>query len=658
MIKSNIYRLLVRLIYILFISLLFPINFYSQNVTANANQKELLSRLYNNFSNIYKSSLEKGIGSAEEALSISKKLNNKFIQAQSLIYIGRYANKKRDAVKSKNVLLQAISISKEISNEYLEANAYLNYGYYLSDIINKPDSGLVILKEAYSIAASINDTTLLKLSSARLVWIYKQLNDPINAIRISKIALEHNKNDLVEIASIYNALAIVYGDSGNPKESIKYYELTLQISDKIKDEFRIASVYNNLAAIYAALVKQESSIEYFKKALAIYNQLKDSFGIGYTYNCIGMTYSIFSDDSKAIDYFQKAIKVFKEIQNKQSLSFALTNLASEYIKVNKLDLARSNMLDAVKYSEEINDKLAMLDAYGVTAQYFRKKNNIDESIQYLKLSEQLAKEINNPNFLLGVYDGLSQCYNQKDDSKNAFYYLHLKDAIADTLRKHSSEKALVEMMVKYETTKTKKEAEKSKLEINKLQNESKNKSFVVWIVIAASCTIIAILFVVFWKKFTIILQHYKALIKKPFNDARNIKLVLKAIETEKSDVPKLDSLVSSEIIEKLNQLMNEEKIYLSCDLTLDKVAKKLTTNTTYLSRTVNEQFDMSFSNYLNKYRIEEAKVLICKHEQDIMSFEGIANSCGFKSRSSFNQAFKRFTGMTPTEFSAAQNKLE
>jgi AraC-like DNA-binding protein len=658
MMKRQKNKLFYKYIYICLSILLLAGSILSQDRSGTPTRREHLTKLYNLFNITYNDSLIKGISFAEEALALSKKLDNKFIQAQSLIFIGRYANFKHDAPKAGKALHNALAISREINNEYLEAGASMVLGYYYGLLLNKPDSGLIYSKRAYSLSTSINDTSLIKLTSVQLVMMYKELNDPLNVIRFSRTALEHNKNDLLQTRKIYTELALAYGDSGSPTESLKYFELTLKLSEKIKDDIGMANVSNNLANIYSALQKPETSAGYRQKALAIYTKMKNPFGIGYTYNCLGMNKSAEGKSREAIKSFQYAIGIFRNINNRQSLSFALSNLASEYVKLNKPDSAWSYLKESLSVSEGIKDKLAMVDAYAIMASYLKKKNKIDESIKYLLKGERLAKEMGNLNYLKSIYNELSFCYDIKNDSKKAFYYLRLKEGINDTIQKKNPNKAIIEMMVNYETARMKEEADKSKSAVERFKAESKKKSLILWGVITGIILFISIILLLFWKKFSPLINLYRSIIKKPFTDKRNIKSVLKAADTDNSQNAKINSGVSDAIIEKLDRLMNEEKAYLNNDLTLGLTAEKLETNTAYLSHIINEQFGMNFSNYLNKYRIEEAKRILSANEQNILSFEGIANSCGFKSRSSFNQAFKRFTGITPTEYSKIQNKTE
>lgn len=105
-----------------------------------------------------------------------------------------------------------------------------------------------------------------------------------------------------------------------------------------------------------------------------------------------------------------------------------------------------------------------------------------------------------------------------------------------------------------------------------------------------------------------------------------------------------------EMANKIKNLLREEKIFLKHTLTLDSLADILDSNRSYTSHVINEVFDMNFYNLINKYRIEEAIQMLQDGKHKSYSMEGIGNLCGFTSRSSFNSAFKKFTGKTPSDF--------
>jgi len=105
-----------------------------------------------------------------------------------------------------------------------------------------------------------------------------------------------------------------------------------------------------------------------------------------------------------------------------------------------------------------------------------------------------------------------------------------------------------------------------------------------------------------------------------------------------------------ELLLKLTKLMQNEKIFINHKLSIEDVAFKLQTNTKYISQIINETYNKNFYNFINSYRIEEAKKLLVLTENEKYSILGIAQSVGFVSKSTFNVAFKHFTGLTPTEY--------
>ena len=96
--------------------------------------------------------------------------------------------------------------------------------------------------------------------------------------------------------------------------------------------------------------------------------------------------------------------------------------------------------------------------------------------------------------------------------------------------------------------------------------------------------------------------------------------------------------------------MKEEKIYLDPDLTLKKLSEKLFVHYNHLSQIVNDQLNQSFNDFVNNYRIAEAKFMLKDPEESEKTILEIAYDVGFYSKSVFNTAFKKFTGLTPSQF--------
>ena len=126
------------------------------------------------------------------------------------------------------------------------------------------------------------------------------------------------------------------------------------------------------------------------------------------------------------------------------------------------------------------------------------------------------------------------------------------------------------------------------------------------------------------------------------------------IQPERSEnKPEKQSLADTEIrrcFECLNHLMEEEKVFRNPDLTLPNLAKMLSISRCMLSKIINDYYKMNFYDYINKYPIEEVKKLLLDPERSYITIMAIAAEAGFKSKASFNRAFKKFTLMTPSQY--------
>ena len=99
------------------------------------------------------------------------------------------------------------------------------------------------------------------------------------------------------------------------------------------------------------------------------------------------------------------------------------------------------------------------------------------------------------------------------------------------------------------------------------------------------------------------------------------------------------------LLARFEQLIFSEHAYLEPGITLVSISEKLHSNKTYVSRLVNSTYNMPFPDLINTLRIDFAQQYLAEH-RDAHQGE-VAQACGFASASSFNNIFKKVTGMTP-----------
>ncbi len=117
-----------------------------------------------------------------------------------------------------------------------------------------------------------------------------------------------------------------------------------------------------------------------------------------------------------------------------------------------------------------------------------------------------------------------------------------------------------------------------------------------------------------------------------------------------TDTPVQGDAASFDLMQRLHQLMEEQKPYLNSELKVQDVADALGTNRAYVSNSIRSQRGCSFSQFVNAYRIEYAQQLLRQHPDKKISEVSMAS--GFSTESSFFRAFKAVAGMAPKEWIA------
>ena len=96
--------------------------------------------------------------------------------------------------------------------------------------------------------------------------------------------------------------------------------------------------------------------------------------------------------------------------------------------------------------------------------------------------------------------------------------------------------------------------------------------------------------------------------------------------------------------------MEEGKLYQETELTLQGLADKLQFPSYQVSQAINDGMNKSFYDLINSYRIEEAKRLLMDPKNRNFTILSLGFEAGFNSKTTFNTVFKKFTGLTPTDY--------
>ncbi len=112
----------------------------------------------------------------------------------------------------------------------------------------------------------------------------------------------------------------------------------------------------------------------------------------------------------------------------------------------------------------------------------------------------------------------------------------------------------------------------------------------------------------------------------------------------------LNPFFADECITRLKYLMYIEKIYCDADLSLQSLAEKMSISPHQLSQLLNEKMDRNFADFINWYRVEEAKKVLQSPGGARRKISAVAIEAGFNTISAFYKVFKKYTNTTPTRY--------
>lgn len=130
-------------------------------------------------------------------------------------------------------------------------------------------------------------------------------------------------------------------------------------------------------------------------------------------------------------------------------------------------------------------------------------------------------------------------------------------------------------------------------------------------------------------------------------NGKSFKELVPFVKYEKTGLSKRQSLLWKK---KLESFMAKEKPYLNAELRLDDLAERLGFSRHHTSQIINEHYEMSFFEFINYHRIQEAAELLICSDGDSFQITEIAYQVGFNNRTSFYKSFKKEYGVTPSEF--------
>jgi AraC-like DNA-binding protein len=560
-----------------------------------------------------------------------------------------------------NLLTYAQTITLN-NNEYLKLQDKARSCLYI-DI----DSSLYYANKIEKSSNTIHKS----FSNGLKAYIFQLKNDSLNARTFLKKAysfLEKTPNSKEKKflnAYLLNYDGLIEWRKHNLNLALKKYQEGKMLSESVEDIIQVVKFNANIGLINKEIKNYDVAISTFQNSLVLINKnlnvcpkeelnsIISNIHLSIS-NCYENKFQEKTDLKKidsAIYHTQKALHYSRD--NSLLKLRSLTSLGNIYFIKDDYKNSKKAYQSALTISLELNmlaDYNTLLCNLGHLNYYYKK--NKEALIYFTKVDSlyQLGKENLTEEYILSNYY-LAKIYS----------FLGKKEQATKFSKKYLDNYEIMVSKEMKETLEVNNTLNNQVLQKEMLDlNEEYKKEKIATVIIYISGLIFIISIILFFRR------KNKLKIEKVKNRAE--KYLLEIDATKQKNQQLLDEIQNSkeekrsnasinldiekenEIVEMLLSLETKET-FLNQDFTQQYVAKKIKTNTTYLSYVVNKRFGKTFSEYANDLKINYSiNQMITNPTYRKYNTQAIAESVGFKSAISFRKSFNKKTGVSPTQF--------
>ncbi|MFC4269831.1 helix-turn-helix domain-containing protein [Polaribacter marinivivus] len=516
-----------------------------------------------------------------------------------------------------NKLKRSTDICNRIKALNFEAKAY----YQMSNV-NKAESILKnVLKE---INDNNSDLVCLKMNHLntlnKLFWIYKNKRSYQKAY---DVAIERKKiSESIENKNYYNAINnSINNNIAIIKDLMGFHEEARNI---------LKNNYKSLPDIYNKLIEQNYFKDDIKKA-GYYLTLNQTS----TLNLIGESFLQSSDNYKSIYldsasyYFKESFKIAKNFAPPHKDTETVYQLREAEVLIAKHQYKKS--LELInQYSKNSKEYNTYQKINSLKAICFQNLEEKDSAVKYSrKFLNNFKKQRNNKERLIAIYNILSNYYFQTEQIDSARKYSELTISELNLFNKNKTYVNKAHYLYNYN-------------DINKLNEKiltnKRNKNL--WFLTLAVFLIVILSYLFF---------NYKKKIKES-----SLNKIEQDIINEKKDY-NIDKITEDTILQGIIEFKNS-KGFLDKNFTINVLAKKLGTNTSYLSYIFNQNYNQSFKQFITKLRIDYL-IIILNEDTKYKNYtiKALAEEIGYTNASAFSRAFKKYMGINPSDYIKSLN---
>ena len=453
-------------------------------------------------------------------------------------------------------------------------------------------------------------------------------------------------------------LGVYYKKIDAYDKAMTYYSKALEISKDIPDSYKKRTpILINLGNVYNLIGDHNKAKTTFDEVLQYLEQFNgpDVYRMA-AYVGLAETASGNKNFKISLEYLEKAKNIGEKLKRDDIIINALNSIAENYLQLQqfKKALTYSKEAEALYTNDQSIEQRAL--SYYLMGASLSGLKRYEEAVLSLQMAQGIAFSNQFLKIQMDTHKQLAKVFEKQGNMEKASMeqkgYINAKEKYLQTLSKAKR------LEIEQELVKTKVQ----------LKEENTSKWASILIGIAITFILLGFLFVYRKKKKqteleALLLKEDRILLQDE-NEALKAKILnlvqekvtnsRRGSRNKKAKKTLLSIKEQEQYVHKIVGYMEKEKPYLDHAMKQSTLAKSLDMSIHLFSEVLNVCFEKNFNNFMNLYRVDEAKQLIKDPAYSHYKILAIGYEAGFPSKTSFNRIFKQLVGQTPSEYRKKQ----
>lgn len=452
-----------------------------------------------------------------------------------------------------------------------------------------------------------------------------------------------SKNDKVREGCLNN-LGVIYEKQSRFNEALEVYMESLKIAENRGDSLAMVQTWINLSLLEYRKSNISKALELGYRTLDYSLRHNDSLNQALSHQNLALIQVTAEDYDKVFYHGYQSLGLYKALEKNFEAAGVLSVLALGYRGSKNFQMAERLLKEAKELCEKTGNLDVLATVYmdlGYTN--LEKRGSPQKTLAYFREAENIAKRVGTSDSFSEGYLGIAGLHASTGN------YEAYKEAIKRFMEdftennRRESASAYEQLRVFYELDNLR----TAKLELER-DIQQRNRQLLITFLLFGFLLIASIGITLLYFR----LKRYTNTLFRLNIAEANQDNYFPPSESLRSPPPMEEGNEQLPILERYRELillLNNEKLYLDPELSIQSLASKLATNQKYVSQAINEFSGTNFFGLMRRLRVNEARKLIVASKGK-GNLQDIATRSGFSNSSTFSRQFRDATGFSPSEF--------